>query len=157
MIHSVRVTLATACLLAVAVAVAPPAAAASPHAQIRAQLDAMTVAANAHNTDEFLEPFMHGPRLVFVINGRIIRGWDDLHAAQLKWWRNGASDARYTQTAPTSFMEVAPGVVVTTQQLESRRTAAGGKTRKEKFTVSTVWRRRRSRWRIVYACESWLH
>lgn len=132
-----------------------PAEAASPHAQIRARIDAMALAAKAHDTDAFLEPFMRGPRLVFVINGEVILGWNALRAAQLKWWRNGASDARYRQISPTRFMDVAPGVVVTTQQLVSRRKGPDGKTQENTFAVSTVWRRLHDGWRIVYASESW--
>lgn len=153
MIHSSGLVAATACLLVLAGG--GRAKAASPHAQIQAQMDAMSVAAKAHDTDAFLKPFLRGPRLVFVINGQVIRGWDALHAAQLKWWRNGASDARYAQTSPTSFLDVAPGVVVTTQQLESERTGPDGKPQKGAFAVSSVWRHQRSGWRIVYASESW--
>jgi ketosteroid isomerase-like protein len=151
--RNLRIILGTACLLTVAGA--RIAVAASPHAQIQRQIDAMAAAANAHNAGDFLKPFTHGPRLVFVINGQVIRGWNALHAAQLKWWRNGASDARYTQISPVSFMDVAPGVVITTQQLESQRTGPDGKTQKGTFAVSTVWRRQRHGWRIAYASESW--
>jgi len=151
--HRARLVVATAFLLALAGG--RLAVAASPHAQIQTQIDAMEAAAKAHDTDAFLKPFMRGPQLVFVINGQVIRGWNALHAAQLKWWRNGASDARYTQTSPTSFMDVAPGVVVTTQQLASQRTGPDGKMQKGTFAVSDVWRRQRNGWRIVYACESW--
>ena len=143
----------TACLLAIAST--RIAMAASPHMQIQAKLDAMAAAANAHNTDEFLKPFTHGPRLVFVINGQVIRGWNALHAAQLRWWRNGASDARYTRISPTSFMDLAPGVVVTTQEMKSQRSGPDGKTQKNTFAVSTVWRRQHNEWRIAYASESW--
>lgn len=153
MLPNARAIVATACLFAVASM--RTAMAASPHAQIQAKIDAMAVAANAHNADEFLKPFTHGPRLVFVINGQVIRGWSALHAAQLKWWRNGASDARYTQVGPTSFMDLAPGVVVTTQEMESQRTGPDGKTQKNTFAVSDVWRRQRSGWRVAYAIESW--
>jgi ketosteroid isomerase-like protein len=151
--HGARIVVATTCLLVLSSA--RLAVAAPPRAQIQAQIDAMELAAKAHDTDGFLKPFLHGPQLVFVINGQVIRGWNALHAAQLKWWRNGASDARYTQTSPTSFMDVAPGVVVTTQQLASQRTGPDGKTQKGTFAVSSVWRRQRNGWRIVYASESW--
>ena len=153
MTPNARAIVATACLLAVAST--RIAMAASPHAQIQAKIDAMTVAANAHDADEFLKPFTRGPRLVFVINGQVIRGWNALHAAQLKWWRNGASHARYTQLSPTSFMDLAPGVVVTTQEMESQRTGPDGKTQKNTFAVSAVWRRGRNGWRVAYASESW--
>jgi len=153
MMHSARFIVATAFLLTLASG--RLAVAASPHAQIQAQIDAMKAAAKAHDTDGFLKPFMRGPRLVFVINGQVIRGWEVLHAAQLKWWRNGASDVRYSQTSPTSFMDVAPGVVVTTQQLDSQRAGPDGKTQKGTFAVTDVWRHRHNGWRIVYACESW--
>lgn len=129
--------------------------AASPHARIQARMDAMMAAANVHDTDGFLKPFVHGPQLVFVVNGRVIRGYAALRAQQLKWWHKGASGARYTQSGPTSFDDLAPGVVVTTQQLSSRRSGADGKLQRGTFTVTSLWKRRHGEWRIVYAHESW--
>lgn len=151
MMRLIRSAVAAAWLLATW-----PALAASPHTLIEAQIGAMMAAANTHDTDAFLKPFMHGPRLVFVMNGHVIQGWSALHAAQLKWWRYGASNARYSQTSLTSFTDVAPNVIVTTQQLESRRTGSGGHVEKGAFEMSAVWRRHGKGWRIVYACESWV-
>lgn len=137
------------------VAFALPAAASSPHAQIQAETNAMEAAANAHSTDGFLKPFLHGPQLVFVINGQLIRGYRALHAQQLKWWKHGKSDARYTQTAPMQFMDLAPDVVATTQRFISRRTGPDGKVQTGTFAVTNIWRLAGGRWQIVYGHESW--
>jgi ketosteroid isomerase-like protein len=146
---------AGACLIALAgmgTAVAAPAS----HARIRSLMAAMDAAANLHDADAFLKPFVHGPQLVYVINGRVIRGWDALHAQQLKWWRHGKSDVRYAHTAPTRFIDLAPGVVVTTELLDSRRTGEDGNPQTGNFVVTNVWKRDAGRWRIVYAHESWV-
>jgi len=132
-----------------------PVFAASSHAQIRAKTRAMEVAANAHDTDGFLKPFWHGPRLLFVINGRVIRGYKALHAQQLEWWKHGKSDAHYTQTAPMQFMDLAPGVVATTQHLSSRRAGPDGKVQTGTFAVTNIWKHQGGHWEIVYAHESW--
>jgi ketosteroid isomerase-like protein len=85
----------------------------------------------------------------------VIRGWDALHAQQLKWWHNGKSDVQYAHTAPTRFMDLSPGVVVTTEELDSRRTGPHGKVQTGTFTVTNVWKRTAGAWLIVYAHESW--
>jgi len=134
---------------------ASPAPSGPQHAQIQALITAMEAAANAHDADGFLEPFLHDSSLVFVINGEIIHGWDALHAAQLKWWNNGKSDAVYTQMGETRFMDVSSDVVLTTQRLTSKRTGPDGKPATGTFAVTDVWRSGRGGWRIVYAHESW--
>ncbi|MEO6969009.1 MAG: hypothetical protein ABI132_11245 [Rhodanobacteraceae bacterium] len=87
----------------------------------------MQRAANAHDTDAFMAPFLHQPSLVFVIDGETIRGWDALHAQQLKWWRNGKSDAVYTPSGNAEFMPLAADLMLTTTTHASRRTLANGK------------------------------
>lgn len=149
--------LALALMILPWIAFALPAAAASPHAQIQAQTRAMEAAANAHDTDGFLKPFLHGPRLIFVINGHVIRGYEALHAQQMKWWKHGTTDAQYTQTSPMRFMDLAPGVVATTQQFTSRRTGPNGKVQTGTFAVTNLWKRESGHWRIVYGHESWAH
>lgn len=37
--------------------------------------------------------YVHSPELVCIENGQLIRGWDALHDQQLRWWKNGESDA----------------------------------------------------------------
>src|SRR6185437_14108535 len=63
--------------------------------QIKTLSDDMARAANAHDTERYMALFAHDPNLVFAINGRVINGWDALHAQQLKWWRNGKSVVVY--------------------------------------------------------------
>lgn len=98
---------------------------------------------------------MHGPQLVFVINGHVIRGWDALHTQQQTWWHHGRSDAHYAHTAPVRFLDLAPGVVVTTEELDSRRTGPDGKVQTGTFVVTNLWKREGGTWWIVYAHESW--
>lgn len=115
----------------------------------------MEVAANAHDTDRFLQPFLHDPSLVFVVNGMVIHGWQALHEQQRKWWKHGKSDATYTQVGPTQIQQLAKGLVLTTRSLSSRRTGPDGKTQTGKFAVTEIWRQLPQGWRIIYAHESW--
>jgi uncharacterized protein (TIGR02246 family) len=135
---------------------AGPAPAGPAHPRIQALIASMEKAANAHDTDAFLEPFLHDPSLVFVVNGEVIHGWEQLHAAQLKWWKNGKSDAVYTHLGATRFMDIAPGVVLTTQRIGSVRTGPDGKPATGTFAVTDVWRSGPHGWQIVYAHESWV-
>lgn len=122
---------------------------------IRPQMAEMLQAANAHDTDAFMATMVRSPRLVFAINGEIIRGWNALHAQQLKWWRQGESDARYAQNGAPAFMALGPDIEIVTWPLASSRADAGGKARASAFVVTYVWQRLPQGWRIVYGHESW--
>ena len=122
--------------------------------QIKTLSDDMARAANAHDTDRYMALFAHDPNLVFAINGRVIHGWDALHAQQLKWWRNGKSDVVYTQSGATGFMPLDADAVVTTQTLSSRRTGPDGKISTGSFVVTSIWKKLPQGWRIVYGHES---
>ncbi len=128
-------------------------------AKTRKAIEALTakmqVAANAHDTDAFLAPFLHDPSLVFVVNGIVIHGWQALHEQQRKWWKHGKSDAVYTPVGPIEFQRLAKDVMLTTRSLSSRRAGPGGKIQTGQFAVSEIWRRLPQGWRIVYAHESW--
>ncbi|HET7649222.1 MAG TPA: nuclear transport factor 2 family protein [Gammaproteobacteria bacterium] len=142
-----------------AVCVAPAhagTAMASARRQIQPILDQMAIAANAHDTDRFMAAYLRRPTLVFVINGEVIHGWDALHEQQLKWWRNGKSDAVYTQTGPTEFEQIGSGMVVTTRTLDSRRTLPDGRKSTGSFAVTDIWQKLPQGWRIVYSHESWV-
>jgi len=123
--------------------------------QIQPLWDGMQRAANAHDTERFMLPFLHQTGLVFVFNGEVIHGWDALHAQQLKWWRSGRTDVVYTPLGKSEFMLLGADVVVTTQALSSRRTTPDGKIGRGTFVVTYVWRKLPQGWRIVYGHESW--
>ena len=135
-------------------ACAQPAASAAEQA-IRPQMAKMFEAANAHDTDAFMATMVRSPSLVFAINGEIIRGWDALHAQQLKWWNHGKSDARYLEDGAPGFMALGSDVEVVTWPLIAHGTAADGKSVTSRFVVTYVWQRLPQGWRIVYGHESW--
>jgi len=123
--------------------------------QIRTQWDDMQRAANAHDTDRFMAPFVHGPDLVFAVNGEVIHGWDALHAQQLKWWNRGKSDARYTQVGELEVIALDPDAEVSTASFTSRRTGPDGKISAGRFVVTYIWKKLPQGWRIIYGHESW--
>ena len=131
------------------------ASASSAEQAIRPVMAKMLVAANAHDTDAFMAPMLRRPSLVFAINGEVIRGWDALHAQQLKWWKNGKSDAKYAQDGAALFMALGSNVEVVTWSLPSSRVLADRKTATSAFVVTYVWQRLPEGWRIVYGHESW--
>ena len=140
------------CLLAVTVVQAQS----EPSAELRILplLHEQMVAANAHDTDGFLATFFHDASLIFVINGEVIRGFDNLRERQLKWWKFGMSDATYTEQTQPDFVSLNSKTVVVTQQLASRRTMPDGKPSEGKFVVTTIWRRLPAGWRVIYCHES---
>lgn len=119
-------------------------------------LQQQTLAANAHDTDRFLATYLHAPTLTFVIDGRVVRGFDTLREQQLKWWKEGKSDVVYTELAPPEFLRLGKNSILVTQQFASRRTGPDGKPTEGKFAVSSVWQHLREGWRVTYAHESWV-
>lgn len=145
-------TLLIVCLLTVTVAQAQSESSAA--RQILPLLREQLVAANAHDTEKFLANFLHDTSLTFVINGEVIRGFDNLHERQNKWWNYGKSDAAYIEQTPPDFVSLNSKTVLITQQLASRRTMPDGKPSEGKFVVTTVWRRVPAGWRVIYCHES---
>lgn len=122
--------------------------------EIEPLLDEMMVAANAHDTDRFLATYLHDSTLVFVFNGVVTVGFDNVRALQLKWWNGGKSGVVYSQVGSTDFLVLAPDVVVVTNPLASRRTTAAGEVQTGEFAVTMVWQKQRHGWRIVRVHES---
>ncbi|HLI19446.1 MAG TPA: hypothetical protein VKV22_14405 [Rhodanobacteraceae bacterium] len=122
---------------------------------IRPMMAKMLAAANAFDTDAFMAPMVRSPDLVFAINGEIIRGWNALHAQQLKWWNNGKSDAKYAQDGAPGFMALGSNVEIVTWPLSASGTLPNGKPLTSAFVVTYVWQRLPQGWRIVYGHESW--
>ena len=87
--------------------------------------------------------------------GEGIHGFDALHEAQLRWWKNGKSDAIYTVRDPAEYHPLAPGVVLVTQALRSQRKGPDGKPVEKDFVVTTVWKHLPEGWRVIYGHESW--
>jgi len=122
--------------------------------QILPLLHEQMVAANAHDTDRFLATFCHDASLLFVINGEVIRGFDNLHEQQIKWWNHGKSDTTYTEQTPPDINSLSSKTVLVTQQLASRRTMPDGKPGEGKLVITTIWRRLPAGWRVIYCHES---
>ena len=130
-------------------------AAPSAEQAIRPIMAKMFKAANAHDTDAFMAAMVRSPSLVFAINGEVIKGWDALHAQQLKWWNHGKSDAKYVQNGAPAFMALGSDVEVVTWPLMGSGTAHSAKATTSDFVVTYVWQRLPQGWRIVYGHESW--
>lgn len=125
--------------------------------QIQPMLNEMLRLANAHDTDRFMTFYLHQPSLIYVNNGIVIHGWNNLRAQQLKWWKNGMSDVVYRTNGATEFTVLAPSVVVVTEPRVSTRTGTDGKPRRNEFVVSETWEKLPEGWRVVYGHESGVH
>jgi uncharacterized protein (TIGR02246 family) len=145
-----RIALAVALATGVARAQAPSPA----QRQIQPLMDEFLAAANAHDTDRFLAPYVHDSTLIFAFNGTVILGFAQMHAMQLKAWNNGNTDVVYSQRAPISYMVLSPDVVVVTWPMGSRRTLPSGEIKVTELVVTMTWQRRSDGWRIVQMHES---
>jgi ketosteroid isomerase-like protein len=133
-------------------------AAAQVEQALRPLVDELQAAANAHDTDRFMALYARRAELIAVFNGEEFHGWDDLHAQQLKWWKNGKSDAVYTERGSPEFTVLGPDTAVVTLLLDSTRTAADGSTVKNQFAISMVWKKFiQGGWKLVYSHESTVH
>lgn len=114
----------------------------------------MQTAANAHDTEKHVSFYAREPSLLFVINDEAIVGYDALLAKQREWWQNGKTDVVYKMVGEPDLKMAAPGLVIVTYFLTSRRTLPDGKTRNTKFGISSLWQKRPEGWRIIHAHES---
>lgn len=122
--------------------------------QILPLLAEQLTAANAHDTDRFLATYLHSPELIFIANGQIFRGWDNLRDQQLKWWKNGKSDVVYAQESQPEVAVLDPETVLVTQQMTAHRTGPDGKPSDGTAVITTIWRRLPIGWRVTYGHES---
>ena len=123
--------------------------------QIESELEEQIRAANAHDVDLYLRSFSRDPKLTFAVFDEIIHGFDSLHKAQLKWWRNGTSDATYTVRAPAEFNALSSNLLLVTQAMHSRRSGQDGKPVEKDFVITTIWKNLPDGWRVIYGHESW--
>jgi ketosteroid isomerase-like protein len=148
-----------ACLLLLVTSLTVPAKVpsdglAAARAEILPLFEAMQAAANAHDADKHVSFFAREPSLLFVINDQAIVGYDALLAKQRQWWPNGKTDVTYQLAGEPDFRMPAPGLVMVTYFLTSRRTLPDGQTRDTRFGISALWQKRTEGWRIIYAHES---
>jgi ketosteroid isomerase-like protein len=133
---------------------APIAAAQSPQSAIAPMMDELMAAANAHDTDRYLAPFLHDSSLVFIVNTLVINGYPTLHDLQWKAWNSPKTDATYSRRAPDRYEVLTPTLVLSTSLLGSSRTAPTGETKKTEMVVTMLWQLRSDGWRIVQTHES---
>jgi ketosteroid isomerase-like protein len=148
-----------ACLLLLVTSLTVPAKVpsdglAAARAEILPLFEAMQAAANAHDAEKHVSFFAREPSLLFVINDQAIVGYDALLAKQRQWWPNGKTDVTYQLAGEPDFRMPAPGLVMVTYFLTSRRTLPDGQTRDTRFGISALWQKRTEGWRIIYAHES---
>ena len=114
----------------------------------------MQAAANAHDTDRHLSFYVREPSLIFILNDQLIAGWDALREKQRQWWNDGKTDVVYTAVGEPEYRMPAPGLVMLTFFLTSRRTLPDGAIRNTGFGISSLWQKRPEGWRIIHAHES---
>jgi ketosteroid isomerase-like protein len=127
---------------------------AAARAEIAPLFAEMQAAANAHDTDRHLAFYVREPTLLFVLNDQSIVGWEALREQQRQWWNDGKTDVVYSQVGEPEYRMPAPGLVMMTYFLTSRRTLPDGEVRTTGFGISALWQKRPEGWRIIHAHES---
>ncbi len=138
----------------ISLATPPPDDLARARAEIMPLFEAMQEAANEHDAEKHISYYARDPNLMFVINDQPIVGWDALLDQQRQWWQGGKTDVVYTVVGEPEFRMPAPGLVMVTYFLTSRRTLPDGTMRNTRFGISALWQWRAEEWKIIYAHES---
>ena len=122
--------------------------------QVTPLLAEMEASANAHNTDRHLAVYSRESALIFVLNGEIIHGWDNLHEKQRQWWNDGKASGVYQYIGEPICELLDEDLGLTTSIIGARASVPDGKARERKLVFTALWRRRQDGWRIIYAHES---
>lgn len=123
-------------------------------AEVAPLLAEMGAAANAHNVERHVGFYAHDASVVFIFNGEPTIGWEAIREKQSEVWKDGNSDVVYTMQGKPTFLVPAPGLVLTTIYLKSRRTMPNGQIADGEFAVSSLWQKRPEGWRVIYSHES---
>jgi ketosteroid isomerase-like protein len=114
----------------------------------------LQASANAHDTDRHLAAYAREPSLIFILNGRIVRGWDQLHELQRQWWSDGKARGSYTYLDRPILEALGDDAGLTTFLIAARKEEVDGRVLERTLAYSALWRRRPEGWRIVFAHES---
>ncbi len=117
----------------------------------------MGAAANRHDVEAHVRFYANDSSVTLIFNGTPIVGWENIRDKQREWWKNGKTDVLYTVQGKPDYRVPAPGVVITTIFMKSRRTMRSGKVSEGEFAVSSIWQRRAEGWRVIYSHESTTH
>jgi ketosteroid isomerase-like protein len=154
--HLLALVAATAAF-SCAVAAPPPSAPSnsdSASAEVAPLLAQMGAAANAHDVERHVGFYAHDPSVILIFNGEEIVGWEAIRDKQREWWKNGKTDVVYTLLGRPDSRVPAPGLVLTTFFMKSRRTMPSGEVSEGRFAVSSLWQKRPEGWRVIYSHES---
>lgn len=122
--------------------------------EVARSLANMGAAANAHDVDRHVGFYAHEPSTLLIFNGEAVVGWDAIRAKQTEWWNDGKTDVVYTLQGRPDIRVLAPGLVVTTIFMKSRRSAPAGAIKEGSFAVSALWQKRAEGWKVIYSHES---
>jgi ketosteroid isomerase-like protein len=114
----------------------------------------LEASANAHDTDRHMAAYARDSSLTFVINGKIVRGWNQLRELQRQWWNDGKAKGSYSYLDDPIFEALGDDAGLTTFLIAARKEAADGSVIERRLAYSALWRRLREGWRITFAHES---
>lgn len=114
----------------------------------------LEASANAHDTDRHMAAYARDSSLIFVFNGRIVRGWDQLREMQRRWWNDGKVKGSYTHLDSPIYEALGDDAGLTTFLIAARNEAIDGRVVERTLAYSALWRRFQYGWRITFAHES---
>jgi ketosteroid isomerase-like protein len=119
--------------------------------EVRRAIAGMNVAASKLDADTFMGWYWNSPSLVITFDGEVMRGWQNILAAQRGWWSDKKNGVRFTQARAPEIASQGCDVVTTIQWMD---VADPKSALPSKLVITSVWRKRAEGWRIVLAHES---
>lgn len=119
--------------------------------EVRRAIAGMNVAASRLDADAFMVWYWNSPSLVITFDGKVMRGWQNILAAQRGWWSDKKSGVRFTEAHEPEIASQGSDVITTIQWMN---VADPKSPSPSKLVITSVWRKRAEGWRIVLAHES---
>jgi uncharacterized protein (TIGR02246 family) len=120
-------------------------------AEVRRAIANMNVAASKLDADTFMVWYWNSSSLVITFDGEVMRGWQNILAAQRGWWSDKKSGVRFTEAREPEIVSQGHDVITTIQWMNVADPKSASPS---KLIITSVWRKRAEGWRIVLAHES---
>lgn len=73
----------------------------------------MNVAASKLAADTFMVRYWNSPSLIITFDGEVMRGWQNILAAQRGWWSDKQSGVRFTEVREPEIVSQVRDVITT--------------------------------------------
>lgn len=116
--------------------------------EITPLLEEMLDASNSYNTEHYMEAFHNDSSLLYVFNGRIINGWDDLRTLHLNLWKKENTNILFKHLGKPEINQVSANIATVLETITVVHIQDDGNVIIE-FVISSVWKKFPEGWKII--------